>query len=283
VLDVIQSSSNGALGSIAVIDVGYNDYVDQYQSDMETVIKALTAKGVQHVIWVTMHEVRQDYRSINATIRAEAAKWPQMTIADWNAAAQGQNWFNSDGIHLNDSGAWGLAHLLRPLIIAACGDPCHPPPAPSTPRTYAITATVGAVRIGPFVAWKPTARGTYAQASSAFGRATSCRVLPGKKSRATWSSIGLSIQFIGGSGICQNSTAAQLQVLTATGARWKTSKGLSVGAPLSKLEQLYPAATARGTSYQLARLDHGTSHAVLTATVRAGRVTSLLLAVRSGR
>src|SRR5690349_12543980 len=35
VLDVIQSSSAGSLGSIAVIDVGYNDYVDQYQNDME--------------------------------------------------------------------------------------------------------------------------------------------------------------------------------------------------------------------------------------------------------
>ena len=95
VLDVVQSAPNGGLGSIVVIDVGYNDYVDQYQSDMETVIKALAAKGVEHVIWTTLHEVRQDYRSINATIRAEAAKWPQVTIADWNAAAQGQNWFNS--------------------------------------------------------------------------------------------------------------------------------------------------------------------------------------------
>jgi len=282
VLDVIQSSSNGALGSIAVIDVGYNDYVDQYQSDMEAVIKALAAKGVQHVIWVTMHEVRQDYRSINATIRAEAAKWPQVTIADWNAAAQGQNWFNSDGIHLNDSGAWGLARLLRPMILAACGDPCHPPPGPATPRTYAITATVGAVRIGPFVAWKPPARGTYAQASSVFGRATSCRVLPGKKSRATWSSIGLSIQFIGGQGLCQSANGAQLQVLTATGPRWRTSKGLAVGDPLTKLERLYPTAKASRRTYLLAKLDRGTSHAVLDATLRAGRVAGLSLAVRSG-
>jgi hypothetical protein len=245
------------------------------------VIKALEAKGVQHVIWVTMHEVRQDYRSINATIRTEAAKWPQVTIADWNAAAQGQNWFNSDGIHLNDSGAWGLARLLRPMILAACGDPCHPPPGPATPRTYAITATVGAVRIGPFVAWKPPARGTYAQASSVFGRATSCRVLPGKKSRATWSSIGLSIQFIGGQGICQSASGAQLQVLTATGPRWRTSKGLAVGDPLTKLERLYPTAKANGRTYLLAKLDRGTSHAVLDATVRAGRVAGLSLAVRS--
>jgi hypothetical protein len=142
---------------------------------------------------------------------------------------------------------------------------------------------VGAVRIGPFVAWKPPARGTYAQASNVFGRATSCRVLPGKKSRVTWSSIGLSIQFIGGQGICQSSSGAQLQVLTATGPRWKTSKGLAVGAPLSKLQQLYPAATANTRTYQLARLTRGTSHATLTATVRAGRVTGLSLAVRSGR
>ncbi len=282
VLDVVQSAPNGGLGSIVVIDVGYNDYVDQYQSDMETVIKALAAKGVEHVIWTTLHEVRQDYRSINATIRAEAAKWPQVTIADWNAAALGQSWFNSDGIHLNDSGAWGLARLLRPLILAACGDPCRPPPAPSTPRTYAITATASAIRIGPFVAWKPPARGTYAQATTAFGSATSCRVLPGNKSRATWSSIGLTIQFIAARGICQNSSGAQLQVLTATGPRWRTSKGLAVGDPLSKLERLYPAARAQVRSYPLAKLDRAGSHALLTATVRSGRVAGLSLAVRSG-
>jgi hypothetical protein len=282
VLDVVQSAPNGGLGSIVVIDVGYNDYVDQYQSDMEAVIKALAAKGVDHVIWTTLHEVRQDYRSINATIRAEAAKWPQVTVADWNAAAQGQNWFNSDGIHLNDAGAWGLVRLLRPLILAACGDPCSPPPGSSTPRTYAITATTSAIRIGPFVAWRPPARGTYAQATSAFGSATNCRVLPGKKSRATWSSIGLTIQFIGARGTCQTSSGAQLQTLTATGARWRTSKGLAIGDPLSKLERLYPAANGRARAYSLAKLDRAGSHALLTATVRGGRVTGLSLAVRSG-
>jgi hypothetical protein len=282
VLDVVQASPAGELGSIAVVDVGYNDYVDQYQSDMETVLKALIAKGVDHVIWTTMHEVRQDYRSINATIQAEAAKWPQVTIADWNAAAQGQDWFNPDGIHLNSSGAWGLARLLRPLILAACGDPCNPPPTRAAPHTYAITATTTTIRIGPFVAWKPPARGTYAQASLAFGRATSCRVLPGRKSRASWAAIGLTIQFIGARGTCATSGAAQLQTLAVTGTGWRTSKGLAVGDPVSKLEQLYPAATAHTRTWSLAKLDRGASHAVLTASVRAGRVTGLALAVRVG-
>src|SRR5262249_36793793 len=160
------------------------------------------------------------------------------------------SWFNSDGIHLNDTGAWGLAHLLRPLILAACGDPCQPPPAVAAQRAYAITATASSIRIGPYVVWKPPLRGTYSKATTAFGRASTCRLLPGKKSRATWSSIGLSIQFIGTRGsACETPTDAQLQTLTATGAHWRTSKGLAVGDPLTKLETLYPAASAHPRAY----------------------------------
>lgn len=282
VLDVVQATTDGGLGSIVVVDVGYNDYVDQYQNDMETVLKALIAKGVDHVIWTTMHEVRQDYRSINATIRAEAAKWPQVTVADWNAASQGQDWFNPDGIHLNSAGAWGLARLLRPLILAACGDPCNPPATHSVPHAYAITATATTIRIGPFVAWRPPTRGTYAQAVAAFGPATTCRVLAARKSRAIWSPIGLTIQFIGARTTCATSNAAQLQTLSATGAAWRTSKGLAIGDPLSKLERLYPAATGHARTWSLVKLDRGTNHAVLTASVRAGRVTGLSVAVRVG-
>lgn len=281
--DVIQAAPNGGLGPIVVVDVGYNDYVDQYQNDMETVVKGLVAKGVQHIIWTTLHEVRTDYKSINATIRAEAAKWPQITIADWNAAAQGQAWFNSDGIHLNDLGAWGLARLLRPAIVAACGDPCQPPPVGSKPPSYVINAGPSGVRIGPFLLWKPPLRGTYAQATTAFGRASSCRMLPGKKSRATWPAIGLTIQFIGVQGsTCETSTAMQLQTLTATGLHWKTSKGLAIGDPLTKLRQLYPGAIAGPRAYSLVKLDRGTNHLLFSAAVRSGHVAAFSLVLRIG-
>ncbi len=280
--DVVQSSSTGDLGQIVVIDVGYNDYVDQYQSDMETLIKAMLAKGVQHIVWTTLHEVRTDYRSINATIRAEAAKWPQITIADWNAASQGQPWFNGDGIHLNSAGAWGLARVLRPAILAVCGDPCQPPPVSSAPRSYVINANVSAVRIGPYLLWKPPVRGTYAQATAAFGRAGTCRIAPGKKSRATWPTLGLTIQFIGAqSSVCQTSGAMQLQTLTATGLHWKTSKGLAIGDPVTKLKLLYPAATAHPKAYWLLKLDRGTNHALFSAAVTNGRVTAFSLVLRS--
>lgn len=279
--DVVQAAPIGSLGTIAVVDVGYNDYVDQYQDDMETVVKGLIAKGVQHIIWTTMHEVRTDYRSINATIRAEAAKWPQIVIADWNAASQGQDWFNSDGIHLNSGGAWGLARLLRPLILAACGDPCQPPPAAASPRSYVIAANATTVRVGAYVLWRPSTRGTYAQATATFGRATSCRVLPGKKARATWSAIGLTMQFIGArSSLCQAATGILLQTLTATGPHWRTSRGLAVGDPTSKLRLLYPAAAPHPNAYWLVKIDRGRDHALFSAVVRGGRVAAFSLAVR---
>jgi hypothetical protein len=281
VLDVVQASAKGALGSIAVVDVGYNDYVDQYQSDMDTVIKALIGNGVEHIIWTTMHEVRDDYRNINATIQAEAAKWPQVVIADWNADSQGQDWFNSDGIHLNSAGAWGLARLLRPLILSACGDPCRPPPAPAPAPSFVIRATAAWIRVGRFTVWKPPLRGTYAQATAAFGPATTCRLLAGKKSRASWTPLGLVMQFIAARGsVCATSTGTLLQTLTVTGARWKTSNGLAVGDPVSKLELRYPNATAHPGSYWLVKDDRAGNHALFTAVVRGGRVAAFSLAVR---
>jgi hypothetical protein len=283
VLDVVQASAKGTLGSIAVVDVGYNDYVDQYQNDMDAVIKALIDNGVEHIIWTTMHEVRTDYRNINATIRAEAARWPQIVIVDWNAASQGQDWFNSDGIHLNSAGAWGLARLLRPPILTACGDPCQPPPVRAPAPSFVIRATAAGIRVGLYTVWRPPLRGTYAQATAAFGPATSCRVLAGKKSRASWGSLGLAMQFIAARGsVCTTSAATLLQRLTVTGARWKTSNGLAVGDPVSKLQLLYPKATAHPGTYWLVKDDRADNHALFTAVVRGGLITAFSLAVRVG-
>ena len=282
VLDVVQAAPDGSLGSSAVVDVGYNDSVAQYQDDMDTVVRALVAKGVQHVVWTTLHEVRDDYRSINGTIRAEAALWPQIVIADWNAASRGQPWFNSDGIHLNSSGAWGLVHLLRPVVLAACGDPCQPPPTKAPTRSYVIRAGTATIQVGPYAVLKAALRGTYAQATAAFGPATTCRVGPGRKSRATWPPLGLSMQFIVARGsLCSTSTGMLVQTLTVAGPRWKTSTGLVAGDAVTKLERLYPAATRHSGGYTLVEVDHGSQHALLTAVVHGGRVTGFSLAMRS--
>jgi hypothetical protein len=124
-LDVVNASSPDALGDILVIDVGYNDPPENYGTDMEQLVQAIVAKGLHHVIWVTMREASAGYRTINQAIRAEASRWPPVQVADWDRVSRGQNWFNPDGLHLNAGGAMALAKLLRPKILAACGPACR--------------------------------------------------------------------------------------------------------------------------------------------------------------
>lgn len=83
-------------------------------------MKALRAAGVVDVVWVTLHESSSLYATTNAAIRAGAKRWPKMmTIADWNTASAGKNFFAGDGVHLNTSGAMALAGLLRVKVREA--------------------------------------------------------------------------------------------------------------------------------------------------------------------
>jgi hypothetical protein len=282
VLDLVQAAGKGALGSVVVIDVGYNDYVASYRDDMEQVVHALMDKGVQHIVWTTLHESRDDYRVINQMIRAEAAKWPQVVIADWNQASQGQDWFSSDGVHMNAGGALGLAVLLRRAILAFCDDPCpaqSPPPKPS----FVVRASKRSIDVGNFRVWKPPLRGTYGTATAAFGPASSCRALPNDKSRASWSELGIAAQFVAAAGFtCSAPSRLYLQTLTATGTSWRTTKGLAVGDPVPKLVRLYPDAVRHPGTFWIVKADRGKNHALFFATTRGGRVTAFSVAVRVG-
>ena len=109
-----------ALGSVVVINVGYNDWAAVY--DVDRVMKALKAVGVQHVVWVTLREAGTNasiYAQSNARIRSAGKRYRRsLVIADWNAYSRGRPWFREDGLHLTTSGAFGLARLLRPLVVA---------------------------------------------------------------------------------------------------------------------------------------------------------------------
>ena len=109
-----------ALGSVVVINVGYNDWGAVY--DVDRVMRALKAAGVQHVVWVTLREAGANasiYAQSNARIRRAGKRYRKsLVIADWNAYSRGRPWFREDGLHLTGSGAFGRAHLLRPLVLA---------------------------------------------------------------------------------------------------------------------------------------------------------------------
>ena len=106
-----------ALGSVVVINVGYNDWTAVY--DVDRVMRALRAAGVRTAVWVTLREASTNYAQVNARIRNAARRWrTSLVVADWNAYSRGKPWFREDGLHLTVSGAMGLAHLLRPLVLA---------------------------------------------------------------------------------------------------------------------------------------------------------------------
>lgn len=113
------------LGSIVIVNVGYNESSDGYAQRLDQVMTALVAAGVQHVIWVTLDERIAAWVETNEQIRAAPSRWPQLVVADWAPLAAGKDWF-ADEPHLNWLGAIAYADLLRPLVLEACGVPCAP-------------------------------------------------------------------------------------------------------------------------------------------------------------
>jgi hypothetical protein len=110
---------------------------------------------------VTMRETSDDYRQINGIIRDRARREPRITIADWEAASRGKPWFNPDGLHLNAEGAFSLAALLRPYVLAACGSSCvaQGPIGSDLPRDIRPPALRGTPVVGSTLTCSP---GTWA-------------------------------------------------------------------------------------------------------------------------
>ena len=116
-LQVIGARSH-SLGSVVVINVGYNDWAAVY--DVDRVMRALRAAGVERIVWVTLREASSNatlYAQSNGRIRAADRTWKSLVVADWSTYSRGKPWFREDGLHLTVSGAHGLARLLRPLVV----------------------------------------------------------------------------------------------------------------------------------------------------------------------
>ena len=114
VLAKVRSLGRG-IGPNVVIFVGYNDDPAIYRRGLPIVLRALWKRGVQHVLWFTLHAVNKQYVDTNRAIFAEARKWgPTMTVLDWNHySAPHPSWYASDGIHMSGTGAVGFATYLH--------------------------------------------------------------------------------------------------------------------------------------------------------------------------
>ncbi len=115
-----------SLGRVVVMNVGYNDVAAGYGDGIDRVMRALEARQVERVVWVTLREQRPSYPAINDAIRAAARRWPELVVADWSTVSSTHDEWFSDGVHMSVEGGESYARFLRPLVLDACGVSCGP-------------------------------------------------------------------------------------------------------------------------------------------------------------
>lgn len=129
----VNSAPASAFGDDAIVATGYNyPYWDpaRFDRSVDQMVAALKNRGVRHIFWVTMREVKpayyskwnglnSDYRTLylayphtNDQLRSATVRHPELSIIDWASVAD-QTGLSYDAIHLNPTGAAlyaGLAH-----------------------------------------------------------------------------------------------------------------------------------------------------------------------------
>jgi hypothetical protein len=190
-----------------------------------------------------------------------------------------------------------MASRLALCVLAAVAvGALAPAAAAQAPNLTIRVADERIDAIGDF-STRPNTRGPYAKLSSAiraFGRPTSRR----KRSRGTgclvrWEQLGLRIEFVNLGGFPRGKSAcserwgyAQSAAVSAgAGVPWQMDRGLTLGAPLAQLQQLYPEASEEngawwlvtGTSQIACGEPGGCPYAVASAEVDGDVVTRLRL------
>ena len=116
-LDVVEPQAE--LPPIVVLVMGYNDYEDTFAANVDATMDALLARGVRHVLWLTLTESRDPYPELNKILEAKAAQWPQLELVDWNAYSYNEpHWFQNDFVHLDYKGGIAMAHLVHRSVVA---------------------------------------------------------------------------------------------------------------------------------------------------------------------
>ena len=133
-LDLV-AAKGSSLGPTVIVEVGYNDFPDAYQGNIDAALAALRGAGVTHVLWTTLRAARPPYPAMNQEIAAAAARHPELTVVDWDAHSRSHpDWFQADGVHLAGDGIAAMATLFHrtlvdlgvPLTVTAVSPPYGP-------------------------------------------------------------------------------------------------------------------------------------------------------------
>lgn len=116
-IDALRSARGaGHMGGAVVLQVGNNGPMSAEQFD------AVMAEVADQrlVIALTLKEPRSYEAGNNVVISGATARWPNLRILDWHAAASGHpEWFgDGEGIHLSGTGARAMADLIAGALPA---------------------------------------------------------------------------------------------------------------------------------------------------------------------
>lgn len=123
-LSIINSIPAEQTPAIALIELGYNDMSLSYATEIDQVVAALSARGVQRIIFVNMSTRRQtaDYGTMNAMLTNAAVAYPNVSVLDWNSySADTAKWrwyVKDDNVHLTATGQTEFALFLRAQLDA---------------------------------------------------------------------------------------------------------------------------------------------------------------------
>jgi SpoIID/LytB domain protein len=123
-ITIINSLPADKTPAIAVIQLGYNDSSSTFGAEADQVVAALTAKGVQRIIFINMSTRRTTagYDVSNAALARIAATYANVTLFDWNTYSSDiprWRWFvKNDNVHLTATGQTEFALYIRAQLDA---------------------------------------------------------------------------------------------------------------------------------------------------------------------
>ncbi|MBX3313132.1 MAG: hypothetical protein KF906_02330 [Actinobacteria bacterium] len=161
--------SHGTDWDVVVAMLGHNDAgsASVYQPAYRRLLDAYA--DVPRVVVVTLHEVRPSYAGVNAFLRAEAERRPNVRVLDWNAVASADPGLTAhDGLHLSASGGRRMADEISAQVFRAEVELAAPPPTTTTtttpPTTTAVPTTTTTSTTTPPTTTAPSSASTVAAA-----------------------------------------------------------------------------------------------------------------------
>jgi hypothetical protein len=113
ILAEVRATSLASRPPVVIIHIGDNGYI--LPGDLTDTLDAL--RGEARVVLVTAKVPRDWQDAADQVLRQTAARYPNVSLADWQAEAQQHDdWFVSDGVHLTSAGIAAFSACIASAV-----------------------------------------------------------------------------------------------------------------------------------------------------------------------